>query len=104
MQTVATPVEGGYQVRGKKRWITNSVAGDIVCLLCKTNDSLTMLLVDMHQEGVSVSDPDLKMGNHAQLTADISFENVFVPDSHVIGKPGKGLAAQGRLASEAVYW
>ena len=93
MQTEAVPVEGGYWVNGRKRWITNSVAGDIVCLLCKTGDTLTMLLVDMHSEGVRVADPDLKMGNHAQLTADIFFKDVFVPESHVIGAPGKGLRA-----------
>jgi len=91
MQTVATPVEGGYRVNGRKRWITNSVAGDIVLLLCRTGDALTMLLVDMHTDGVSVSDPDLKMGNHAQLTADIDFKNVFVPEKHRVGSEGGGL-------------
>lgn len=98
MMTTATKVEGGYKINGRKRWITNSVAGDIVFLLCKTGDSLTMLLVDMHAPGVSVADPDLKMGNHAQLTADIFFDDVFVADSKVIGAPNKGLnAALGSL-------
>lgn len=93
MQTVATPVSGGYRISGRKRWITNSVAGDIVCLLCKTGDSLTMFLVDMHSDGVTVSDPDLKMGNHAQLTSDIQFENVFVESNRIIGDVHKGLRA-----------
>jgi len=93
MQTEAKPVAGGYLVNGRKRWITNSVAGDIVCLLCKSEGALTMLLVDMHDPGVTVSDPDLKMGNHAQLTSDIVFKDVFVTADRVIGTPGKGLRA-----------
>ena len=31
------------------------------------------------------------MGNHPQLTADIDFRNVFVPDDRVVGKIGGGL-------------
>ena len=93
MQTTATKIEGGYRVNGHKRWITNSVAGDIVLLLCNTGNKLTMLLVDMHEKGITVSDPDLKMGNHAQLTSDISFENVWVPEQHRIGLEGSGLRA-----------
>ena len=91
MQTTATRVAGGYVVNGQKRWITNSVAGDVVLLLCKTGKTLTMLLVDMHDKGVKVSDPDLKMGNHAQLTADIDFCDVFVPEENRVGEEGDGL-------------
>lgn len=93
MTTMATPVAGGFMVNGRKRWITNSVAGDIVCLLCNSEGRHVMLLVDMHDKGIRVADPDLKMGNHAQLTADIFFDNVFVPSDHVIGTVGKGLNA-----------
>ena len=93
MQTVATPVDGGYLVSGCKRWITNSVAADHIAVLCRSGDRQTFLFADMHAEGVRVGDPDLKMGNHAQLTADVSFDQVFVPDDHVIGKSGGGLGA-----------
>lgn len=93
MQTVATAVDGGFVINGKKRWITNSVAGDIILTLCRTGDALTMLLVDMHAEGIQVGQPDLKMGNHAQMTADVSFDGVFVPAANVIGTVGGGLRA-----------
>ncbi|MGQ0697050.1 MAG: acyl-CoA dehydrogenase family protein [Panacagrimonas sp.] len=95
MQTVATKVAGGYRINGMKRWITNSPVGDLIVVLCRTGDAasptLTMLLADMHDPGVSVSAPDLKMGNHVQLTADIQFKDVFVADDHVVGKEGGGL-------------
>lgn len=91
MQTVATPVEGGYRISGCKRWITNSVAADWMLTLCRLEDRLTMFMVDMRADGIHIGDPDLKMGNHAQLTADVSLDRVFVPSDRVVGSPGGGL-------------
>ena len=98
IRTLAKPVDGGWHVNGRKRWITNSPAADRILLLCRTGDALSILFADMHAAGVSVGDPDLKMGNHAQLTADIIFDNVFVPADHIVGTIGGGLrAALGAL-------
>jgi alkylation response protein AidB-like acyl-CoA dehydrogenase len=98
IRTLARRVAGGWRVDGRKRWITNSPAADLILLLCRTDDSLSILLADMKDPGVTVSDPDLKMGNHAQLTADIHFDNVIVADDHVVGQVGGGLrAALGAL-------
>jgi alkylation response protein AidB-like acyl-CoA dehydrogenase len=53
----------------------------------------------MHHPGVKVLPPDIKMGNNAQLTADVILEDVFVPQDHLIGVEGAGLrAALGALA------
>jgi alkylation response protein AidB-like acyl-CoA dehydrogenase len=93
IQTIATAVDGGWMVRGRKRWITNAPAADIILALCRTGDGLSILLADMHHPKVTVADPDLKMGNHAQLTADIDFDDVFVPDGDVVGQVGGGLRA-----------
>ncbi len=98
VQTVAHRHDEGWLVTGRKRWITNAVAARYVILLCRTGDALSLLFVDMHAPGVSVSDPDMKMGNHAQLTADIEFKNVLVPHHHVLGEIGAGLrSALGSL-------
>lgn len=91
VQTVAEKVEGGYRLSGRKRWITNSVAADYILVLARTGERLTMLMVDMKSEGVSVGVPDRKMGNHAQLTADVSFDQVFVPQAQCVGDEGSGL-------------
>ena len=99
VRTVARPADGGWLVNGHKRWITNSVAADYIVLLCRTAETLSLLFADMHHPGVTVGEPDLKMGNHAQLTADVHFKDVFVPANHVLGQPGGGLrAALGSLA------
>jgi len=108
MQTVATRTSGGYLVNGRKRWITNSVAADFILVLCRTGERQTMLLADMQSAGVRVGEPDRKMGNHAQLTADVIFENVFVPEDHVVGSDGSGLRValgaltQGRMGIGAI--
>lgn len=99
LMTVADKVDKGWRVNGRKRWITNSVAAERVALLCRTGDNMTMLFADMKAPGVTVHDPDLKMGNHAQLTADISFDDVFIADADLIGAEGAGLrTALGALA------
>jgi alkylation response protein AidB-like acyl-CoA dehydrogenase len=99
IQTVAQETVGGWLVSGRKRWITNSSIGDICLTLCRTGESLTMLLIDLHAEGVRVGAPDRKMGNHAQLTSDIWFDDVFVPAENVVGEIGGGLrTALGALA------
>jgi alkylation response protein AidB-like acyl-CoA dehydrogenase len=98
MKTTAEKIDGGWRINGRKRWITNSVAADLILVLCRTGTSQTFLLADMKQEGIDVGEPDLKMGNHAQLTADVTFTDAFVPDDHVIGDVGGGLrAALGAL-------
>jgi alkylation response protein AidB-like acyl-CoA dehydrogenase len=109
LKTVATRTPTGFTVNGRKRWITNSVVADWVCVLCRDGDTdnATMLLIDMHSPGVQVGEPDLKMGHRGQITADIVFDNVAVPVDHALGEAGRGLAtalaslAAGRLGIAA---
>lgn len=99
MQTLAMPVPGGWKISGRKRWITNSSVADRILVLCRTDDTLSMMLADLRAPGVRVSEPDRKMGNHVQLTSDVFFDNVFVPEDHVVGTVGGGLrVALGALA------
>lgn len=99
LRTTAERTANGWIINGRKRWITNSVAASRVLLLCRTGTATTTFFVDMNDPGVTVSDPDLKMGNHPQLTADITFRDVFVSDEDMIGEEGKGLrTALGALA------
>jgi len=99
VQTIAEPVSGGWLLNGRKRWITNSPAADLIVVLCRSGNRLSLLLADMHHPGVTVLPPDIKMGNNAQLTADVILKDVFVAQDHVIGTEGAGLrAALGALA------
>lgn len=91
LRTEAVRAAGGYLLRGRKRWITNSPVAHFCFVLAKFEGSMSMFLVDMSSQGVTVGSPDKKMGNHSQLTADITFDDVFVPDDHLVGDSGRGL-------------
>jgi alkylation response protein AidB-like acyl-CoA dehydrogenase len=93
MRTKAIAVPGGFRVTGRKRWITNACAADIMTVLCVLDGAQVMLLVDMHADGVAVAEPDRKMGNRLQLTSDVELTDVFVPEHHLIAEPGRGLAS-----------
>ncbi|NLE96075.1 MAG: acyl-CoA dehydrogenase [Dehalococcoidia bacterium] len=104
IQTVATPVADGWTLGGRKRFIINAPLADFACVLCSIEGALSMVVVDMKQQGVSVPPPDHKMGMHACLTADIVFDGAFVPSGNLVWQAGKGLRialgalTRGRIA------
>ncbi len=91
MRTIAQRDGDKYIVNGQKRYITNAPVADFVVLLCVDGERMTELVIDLNQTGVSVGEPDKKIGNHGQLTADIYFNNVEVPLTNVVGDVGNGL-------------
>ncbi|MFW6056556.1 MAG: acyl-CoA dehydrogenase family protein [Chloroflexota bacterium] len=100
IKTRATRNGNSYLLNGHKRFITNAPVGDFVTTLCTTDNRLSMLVVDIHAPGVAVGEPDLKTGNHAQLTADVWFNDVHVPVANLLGEEGRGL----RIALGALTW
>jgi len=91
LETVARKVGDQYRVSGHKRFITNSPVADFIVMLCREGDRMTELVVDLDSPGVRVGKPDLKLGNHGQLTADTYFDDVAVPARNLVGAPGSGL-------------
>jgi len=79
-----------YVINGSKTFISNGTYGDFITLACKTSDSaLSLIVVDLDAEGVSRTKLK-KMGWHSSDTAEISFDNVKVPITNLIGKEGMG--------------
>lgn len=93
LKTEAVTTSDGYVLNGRKRWITNSPVADYMFVLARHEGGMSMFLVDMKSEGVKVGEPDRKMGNHCQLTADVYFDNVAIHPECIVGLPGKGLRA-----------
>jgi butyryl-CoA dehydrogenase len=96
MTCVAKKVEGGYRIHGTKNWITNGREADI-CLLFATMDpkaghkAIAAFIVDTKSEGFKVSKLEDKLGITASSTAQLFFDDVFVPESCLLGKEGQGL-------------
>jgi acyl-CoA dehydrogenase len=84
-----------YVVKGAKTFITNGHIADYVLLAAKTDPDagakgVTMLWVDLHSPGVSRGKNFHKIGNHAQDTAELFFDDVEVPAANVIGGENQG--------------
>ena len=91
VKTTATRRGNRWVINGRKRFIVNAPVADFGSILCKTDGTLSMFVVDLHQRGVRVGKPDRKMGIKACLTADICFDDVEVPEENLIWSTGKGL-------------
>ncbi len=93
---LTTAVRDGdeYVINGSKTFITNGTYGDFITLTCKTNPSagangVSLIVVDLNAEGISRTKLN-KMGWHSSDTAEISFDNVRVPITHLIGQENAG--------------
>ena len=91
LKTIAHEEGDHFLISGQKRWITNAPVADFVILLCRDGERMTEFVVDLNSPGVRVGKPDLKLGNHGQLTADIYLDKVSVPASSIVGPRGSGL-------------
>src|SRR5438105_3549751 len=87
LQTVAERTSAGWVVNGRKRFITNSPVADVVVALCRTGRRASFLLIPLKDTpGVTVGPPDKKLGQRGQLTADITFDGVELPEDHLLGE------------------
>lgn len=91
LRTRAIRKNGEFRISGRKRFITNSPVADFVLLLCGSDEGPIMLAIDLDSPGVHVGAPDKKMGNRAQLTADIFLEDVAVSEDALVTPVGQGL-------------
>lgn len=98
LKTSAKPVDGGYLLNGEKAWITKGAVCDRVMVLARLpeeasdGDGLIGLLVDADSKGFGRGKPEDLMGMRGLAVSGLSFNDVFVADSQVVGKPGKGFA------------
>jgi acyl-CoA dehydrogenase len=95
IRTLASRVDGGYLVNGSKTFITNGVRADFVVTAVKTtaeggHHGLSFLLIEKGMEGFSVSRKLEKLGWRASDTAELAFEDVFVPEENLLGEEDKG--------------
>lgn len=95
-QTTAEKSGDEWIINGSKAWITNVSFAPVMTVLLRTDKdtggsrSFSMILVETDRDGVTVHPPEKKMGLKGSPTHMITFENVRVPISNLLGEEGHG--------------
>jgi alkylation response protein AidB-like acyl-CoA dehydrogenase len=93
--TRAVKTEGGWVVNGAKTFITNGINSDLVVAVVRTDPDdrhggLSLLVVERGMEGFERGRNLEKVGLHSADTAEMFFQDVFVPEENLLGEEGMG--------------
>lgn len=96
MKTTAKREGDHYIINGSKTFITNGVYSDYLVVSAKTDTSMghkgiSIFIMDRDTPGISATKLD-KLGWRASDTAEIAFDNVKIPATHLMGEEGKGFS------------
>ncbi|MFT6569521.1 MAG: acyl-CoA dehydrogenase [Sphingomonas echinoides] len=113
VKTRATFDGQSYRLSGTKRYITNADKADLFTVMARTGEDpgargVSAFLVPRTLAGVSVGEPEKKMGQKGAKVADVHFDDVVVPVENRLGAEGEGFKIamrvldRGRLHISAV--
>ncbi|MDP3185763.1 MAG: acyl-CoA dehydrogenase family protein [Anaerolineales bacterium] len=96
VRTKAEKVGDEWVINGSKAWITNASIADYIISLVRTDPrggshSLSMIIVPADTPGLTIHPPEKKMGLNGSQTNAVTYENVRVPLSNLLGEEGHGL-------------
>ncbi|MBY0583385.1 MAG: acyl-CoA dehydrogenase family protein [Sphingomonas sp.] len=102
-----------YKLSGTKRYITNADKADLFTVMARTGEEagargVSAFLVPRDLPGLSVGEPEKKMGQKGARVADVNFDDVPVPVENRLGDEGEGFKIamrvldRGRLHISAV--
>jgi butyryl-CoA dehydrogenase len=82
-------------VNGSKIFITNAAYADFFIIFVMTNKDLgtkgiTAFIIEKDYEGLTITEPENKMGICASSTCELVFDNMKVPAENRLGAEGKG--------------
>ena len=98
MRSTARRTSGGYVINGTKMFITNGVHADLYFVAAKAgeagrNHTLSMFAIEKGTPGFRVARPLKKTGWLSSDTAELVFEDCFVPEENLLGEEGRGFYA-----------
>jgi alkylation response protein AidB-like acyl-CoA dehydrogenase len=98
MTTTATPVEGGWNLKGAKAWLTDGLIVGGLIVLAKVTDSsnpgeIASFYVPLDYAESVRRNEILVPGARSFRLAEIAFDDHFVPDWCLIAPPGAALKA-----------
>ena len=96
--TTTTAIQDGddFILNGRKTFISGAPMADDCIVFAKTDTSqkgsrgISMFIMDMKSEGVSLGKPEKKMGIKGYPTCDVVMEDVRVPKDRLVGPLHKG--------------
>jgi len=94
LSTRATPVDGGWLLNGQKVWTSYAQWSRWGICLARTDPDapqhrgISYLIVDMEADGIEIR-PLVQLTGEAEFN-EVFFDDVFVPDDHLIGEPNHG--------------
>ena len=94
MKLKAEKVDGGYRLNGTKFWITNAAYADTLVVYAKTGEGsrgITTFIVEKDMPGFAIGQKLDKMGMRGSPTAELVFNDCFVPDENVMGPINGGV-------------
>ena len=95
LQTRAERGDGSYRLNGRKLWISNAHEGELFIVFATLDPAagyrgITAFFVEKNTPGFTVGRKEDKMGIRASSTCELILDNCQVPDSNLLGEPGKG--------------
>jgi acyl-CoA dehydrogenase len=96
IRTTARREGDGFVLNGTKMFITNGGIADLVFVAARTDPDakgsrgLSIFAVERDAPGFKASRALEKMGWHSSNTAELVLEEVWVPESHLIGEENRG--------------
>ncbi|MCW1403404.1 acyl-CoA dehydrogenase family protein [Novosphingobium sp. MW5] len=94
MKLKAVAVDGGFRLNGTKFWITNGTYADTLVVYAKTGEGsrgITAFLIEKDDAGFSIGQKIDKMGMRGSPTAELVFDDCFVPEDRIMGPLNGGV-------------
>ncbi len=106
VRTTAVRDGDDYVINGSKTFISNGLSADLIIVVCKTDPTagargISLIMVEADRAGFRRGRKLEKIGQYAQDTAELFFDDVRVPVENLLGEEGKGYAyLMGELPQE----
>jgi acyl-CoA dehydrogenase len=96
LRATARRVDGGYLLNGNKIFITNLGRAGTYIVMARTGgpggSGISAFVVEASTTGLTCGALFDKMGLHGSPTGELTLEDVFVPEHHLLGGEGRGFA------------
>ena len=95
IRTRGTKVDGGWEINGRKVWTSGAHHAHYMVALVRTSDrgddrhaGMSQIFIEMDRPGVTVRPIVSQLGT--RIFNEVTLDDVFVPDDHLVGEEGKG--------------